>query len=160
MGSPLHSPGSWYAHDFVCALQEWSLCSSDSLGLPKLFPGWPGWDVWRGAQNLYNSGTTSLITAVLLLWVAHLAIWDIILLWLCPSFCLIAASPLSLDVGFFFFFFDGFQSPLVDGCWTASCDFGALKGGGECRFFYSAILNQYSIFYLNWNIPIKLSINS
>ena len=107
MGSPLHSPGSWYAHDFVCALQEWSLCSSDSLGLPKLFPGWPGWDVWRGAQNLYNSGTTSLITAVLLLWVAHLAIWDIILLWLCPSFCLIAASPLSLDVGFFFFFLMG-----------------------------------------------------
>ena len=25
-------------HDFVCALQEWRLCSSDSLGPPTLFP--------------------------------------------------------------------------------------------------------------------------
>ena len=26
-------------------------------------------------------------------------LWDLILLWLCPSYCLIVASPLSLDVG-------------------------------------------------------------
>ena len=49
--------------------------------------------------------------------------------------------------GFFFVFgcrvsFLGrFQSPPVDGCSTASCDFGALAGGGECMTFYSAILN-------------------
>ena len=29
-------------------------------------------------------------------------LWDLILLWLCPSYCLIAASPLSLDVGYLF----------------------------------------------------------
>ena len=39
VGSLLHSPGSWYTHDFLCALQEWSLSSSDPLGPPSLFPG-------------------------------------------------------------------------------------------------------------------------
>ena len=29
-------------------------------------------------------------------------LWGLILLWLCPSYCLIAASPLSLDVGYLF----------------------------------------------------------
>ena len=36
-------------------------------------------------------------------------------------------------------FFGGFQCPPVDGCSTASCDFGALAGD-ECMFLYSTIL--------------------
>ena len=49
--------------------------------------------------------------------------------------------------GFFFVFGHGvsflgvFQHPPVNGCSTASCDFGALTGD-ECMPFYSAILNQ------------------
>ena len=35
-------------------------------------------------------------------------------------------------------FFGGFQCP-VDGCSTASCDFGALAGGNEHTSIYSAI---------------------
>ena len=31
--------------------------------------------------------------------------------------------------------------PSADGCSTASCNFCALAGGGECTSFYSAILN-------------------
>ena len=38
-------------------------------------------------------------------------------------------------------FSGGFQSPPVDGCSTAGCEFGALTGD-EHTFFYSAILNQ------------------
>ena len=39
-------------------------------------------------------------------------------------------------------FLGGFQCPSVNGCSTASCDFGALAGGDEHTSFYSAILNQ------------------
>ena len=48
--------------------------------------------------------------------------------------------------GFFFVFgrgisfIGGFQCPPVDGCSTASCNFGVLTGGDECASFYSAIL--------------------
>ena len=38
-------------------------------------------------------------------------------------------------------FFGGFQHPSVNGCSTASCNFGALTGD-EHTSFYSAILNQ------------------
>ena len=69
-------PGSWCTHYFVCALQEWSLCflqSCRSLGFPRLgFKVWfsgipppiarpPGWEAWRGAQNLHSSVWTSVV---------------------------------------------------------------------------------------------------
>ena len=58
----------------------------------------------------------------------------------------------------FFFFLGRFQHPPVDGCSTASCDFGALTGGAECMSFYSAILNQKHLFLicclsLSWGFP-------
>ena len=62
-------------------------------------------------------------------------VWDLILLWLCLSYRLTVASPLSLDVGNHFF--GGFQSLPVD-----SCNFGALTGGDERTSFYSTILNH------------------
>ena len=67
-------------------------------------------------------------------------VWDLILSWLCPSYHLIAASPLSLDVGYILL--GGFQCLPVIGCSALSCDFGALARGGEHTSFYSAILNQ------------------
>ena len=70
-------PGSWCAHYFVCALQEWSLCflqscwspaikscypsKSDSLGVSPPVAGPPGWEAWHGAQNLHSSGCTSVV---------------------------------------------------------------------------------------------------
>ena len=50
--------------------------------------------------------------------------------------------------GFFLVFehgvssFCGFQCPSVNGCSTASCNFGVLTGGDESTSFYSAILNR------------------
>ena len=38
-------------------------------------------------------------------------------------------------------FFGRFQRPPVDGCLSASCDFGTLTGD-ECVSFCSAVLNQ------------------
>ena len=55
------------------------------------------------------------------------------------SCCLAAASSLSLDIGYLFFV--RFQCPAVDGCSTASCNFGALSGGDEHTSFYSTIFN-------------------
>ena len=74
-------------------------------------------------------------------------VWDLILLWLCPSYHLTAGSSLSLDMGDLFF--GKFQYLPVDGCSTASCDFGALAGGGECMTFYSVILNRKPYYYLS-----------
>ena len=77
VGSLLLPPGSWCAHYFVCALQEWSLCFSQSrwspaikshwpsksvsLGIPPPVAGPPGWEAWRGARNPHSSGRTSVV---------------------------------------------------------------------------------------------------
>ena len=45
---------------------------SDSLGIPSPFAGSPGWEPWRGAQNLHNSGRR-LVLFFSSLWVIHLA---------------------------------------------------------------------------------------
>ena len=63
---------------------------------------------------------------------------DLILLCLCPSYHLVVASSLFLEVGCLFC---GLQYIPVDGCSMVSYDFGALMGGGECMSFYSTILN-------------------
>ena len=57
-----------------------------------------------------------------------------------PSYCLTVASSLSLDMGCIFF--GGFQHLPVDGCSTASCNFGTLAGGDEHTSFYSTILTN------------------
>ena len=43
-------------------------------------------------------------------------------------------------------FLGGFQYPPVDGCPTASCDFGVLEEGDEHTFFYSDIFNPWAKF--------------
>ena len=57
---------------------------------------------------------------------------------LCPSSCLVAASPFVLGYGVYFF--GGFQHSPVDGCSAACCDFGAFQREDKCTSFYSAIL--------------------
>ena len=157
VGSVLLSPESWYTQDFICALQDWSLCfpqsygspvikscwpsKSDSLGILSLFAGSPGWKGWHGAHNLLNSGKMSLILLFSCLWVAHLegmGFYFIMIVPLLPSHC-----------SFFFVFghavsfFGGFQCPPINGCSAASCNFGALPGGDEHTSFYSTILNKW-----------------
>ena len=39
-------------------------------------------------------------------------------------------------------FYKYYHFPPVNGCPTASCDFGALTGRDECTYFYSVILNR------------------
>ena len=62
------------------------------------------------------------------------------------------------------FFFGGgvggefFQHPPVDGCSTASCNFGSLTRGDDCTSFYSAILNRKSrLRVLNYNIRLSFT---
>ena len=66
-------------------------------------------------------------------------LWDLILLWLHPSYHLIAASLLSLDVGYLFWWV---PASSCDDCSAVSCDSSALARGSEHTSFYSAILNQ------------------
>ena len=74
------------------------------------------------------------------------------------GFDFIMIVPLLLSCCSFFFvfghgvFFDGFQHSPVNGCSTASCDFGALAGGDERTTFYSAILNQNDYFQISFDI--------
>ena len=55
---------------------------------------------------------------------------------LLPSYHLVAASPLPLDIGCIFF--GGFRHSPIDDCSTASCDFGVFTGEDEHTSFYSA----------------------
>ena len=66
-------------------------------------------------------------------------LWNLILLWLHPSYHLIVTSPLSLVVGYFF---GEFQCLPVDDCSAVSCDSSPLARGSELTSFYSTILNQ------------------
>ena len=84
---------------------------------------------------------TSLILLFSSLWVTHLAGMGLDLV-LTVSLLLSHCSFFVFGGGIsiFFFFLDG---PPVDGCSTASCNFGALAGD-ERTSFYSTILLQFS----------------
>ena len=110
----------------------------DSLGIPSPFVRSSGWEAWRGVQNLHNSGRTSLVLLFSSLWITHLAGMGFDFTWLCPSYHSLWLLCL-LTWGICFWWF---QHPPVYGCSTASYNSGALAGGDECTFFYSAILNQ------------------
>ena len=53
-------------------------------------------------------------------------------------------------------FFGKFQCFPVNDCSAVSCDSGALVRGSEHTSFYSAILNQSSLFFLNGNFIIYI----
>ena len=129
--------------------QDWSLCKSYGqvpLACKVRFPGDSYYLCWipKLGSLLWGSepsqhwkdffGRTVLHFAV-----AHLVEFDFIMI----------VSLLLSHCGFSFVFvcgvcfFGGSQHPPVN-CPTASCDFGALTGGGECMSFYSTVLNQSS----------------
>ena len=51
---------------------------SDSLEIPSPFSGAPGWEAWRGAQNLYSIGRTSLVLPLSVCGLATRRVWDLI----------------------------------------------------------------------------------
>ena len=140
--------------DFVCALQGWSvflpvlwkscnqillafkvrvLGNSQSLcWIPRL-----GSLMWGSEPSQLLWYYCSPVCGPPTQWVRGL-----ILLWLCPSYHLVIASSLSLDIGLSFF--GGFQCPHVNDCSTDRSNSGALARGDEHTFFCSAILNWKS----------------
>ena len=154
MGWLLFSCGSWCVQDFVCALQDWSLFllilwksyNQIPLAFKVKFPGdsQPLFGILRLGSLMWGlepSQQWENFFGIIILqfcgsptWL----VWDLILLWLCPSYCLTVASLLSLVMGSFF---GGFLSPPVNGWSTASCNFGALARGDNHMTFYSAIFS-------------------
>ena len=73
--------------------------------------------------------------------VTHPIGWDLILSRFHPSCHLIAAYPLSLDIGYLF---GGFQCLLIDGCSTACCNFSDLTEVEGTSFFSGISLSLSS----------------
>ena len=69
----------------------------DSLGIPSPFAESSGWEAWCGAQNIHNSGRTSLVLFCSI-WVSHLSgmgfdfIMNVPLLPSCCSFLFVFGS--------------------------------------------------------------------
>ena len=112
--------------DFVCVLQEWSVCFHSPVKI--LWPNPAGlqsqipWgflslslDPQVGKPDVGFRTFTTMGELIWYycyrLWVAHSGLWDLILLWLHPSSCLIVASPLSLVGGYDFWWVP------VSSCW-------------------------------------------
>ena len=118
-------PQSWVS----LTVNSYQPIKSNLLGTPSPFVGSPGWEEWCGSQNLHNSGRTFLVSLFSSLWVTPPA---------GIGFYFIMIAPLLLSCYSFFFvfghgvpFFGRFHCPPVDGCSTASCNFGVLAGGDE-----------------------------
>ena len=95
MGSLLFSPGCWCMWDFVCALQGQSLF----LPVPLLDP-----QAGKPDMGLRTSPVGELLSCYYspICGSPTWQVWDFILLWLCPSYHLVMASSLSLDIGYLF----------------------------------------------------------
>ena len=72
----------------------------DSLGIPSPFVRSLGWGAWGVVQNLHNSGELLWNYCSPVCGSPNWRVWDLILWWFCPSYCI--ASSLSLDVGCLF----------------------------------------------------------
>ena len=76
----------------------WKSCNQIPLAfkvrflISNPFAGSPGWEAWHEAQNLHNSGRTSLVLTFSRLWIAYLVGMGLILLCLQPSYHLAVAS--------------------------------------------------------------------
>jgi len=92
----------------LCFPQSWgssaikSHCpsKSDFLGIPSLFAGSPDWKVWWGPRTFATVQELFWYCCSPAYGLPSRWVWDLILAWLCPSYCLIAASPWSWDVGY------------------------------------------------------------
>ena len=116
MGSLLLSSGSWYTQFCLCCprlesvspLVLWKACNQPAgpqARLPRDSPSLcrsPGWEAWCGVQNLHDSARTSSYYCSPVCGSPTQWVWDFILSWWCPSYCLAVASSLSLDMEYHF----------------------------------------------------------
>lgn len=128
----------------VLESNTFDLQSQIPLGFLILLLDPPGCEAWHRVQNPHHSGRTYLQ------FVGcppnGYGIWfycD------CSSYQLVAASPLSLDLGCLFC---GSLCSPIDDCSTAHCDFGTLIGGDDCThvllFHHRDLISCYRI--LSW----------
>ena len=119
VGSLLLSSRSWCAQDFVCALQDWSLCfphscgrrvikshwpsRSDSLGSPSPFVGSPGWKLDTGFRTFTTVGE--------LLWYYYSPVCGSLSLWVWDLTFAMMASLLPSHCDFFLVFERGVSFP-------------------------------------------------
>ena len=108
-------PGSWCAQDFVCALQEWGFCFPRACGNLQSHPS--GSIPWGLLVSLADPkggkpdvGLSTFTTVGEPLWyncfldrgLPSWWVWDFLLSWLHPSCHLLVASPLSLGLGYLY----------------------------------------------------------
>ena len=108
------SPGSRCTQDLVSALQEWSFCLLQSCGVPVIKAHWPSnqmlWGLFLPMQDHQagepDAGLRTLSPLGVPLRYNYFPIcglptqwlWDLSFLQMCPSYLLIVATSLSLDV--------------------------------------------------------------
>ena len=71
---------------------------SDSLGISCPFVESSGWEAWCVVQNLHNSGKSSWYYCSPVCGSPTWQVWDFVLLWLCPSYCLTVACLLTWGI--------------------------------------------------------------
>ena len=117
-------PGSCYTQDLVCTLQKCSFCFPQSCGIPAIKPRWSSKPDSLGAPPPFpdpqaekpDMELRTFTPVGVLLWCNYFPVcesptrqvWDLILSELCPSYHLILASSLSLDVGYLFWWVPAF----------------------------------------------------
>ena len=137
---------SWYVQNFVCVLQDWSLCFLQISGCPIITPTGSQGQIYWGSQSLCQ-----ILKLESLIWASEPSqqsenLFGIIVLQsVGTGFYFIVIVPLLLSNCSFFFvfgygvsFFGGFQYPPAYGCSTTSCNVGVLARGQEHKSFYSA----------------------
>jgi len=110
IGSLLLSSLFWWMQDFVCALQDWSLCFPQSCGSPITKSCWPSRSDSLGIPSPFVGSqgfrTFTMVGKFLLYYCPSVCgshtqwVWDLILSWLCPSYNLAGATSLLLDMGY------------------------------------------------------------
>ena len=164
MGSLLLPPGSWCAHYFACALQEWSLfppvLSKSCNQIPLAFKVWFSGNSSSCCQTA-RLGSLMWGSEPSLQWVDFCGIIVLQFVSHPPSnygiwfYCDWAPPTISLwfllCLWMWGIFFGEFQCLPVDDCSAVSCDSGALARGSECMSFYSPILKKFpSPKFLSW----------
>ena len=154
--------------NFVCVLQEWSVCFHSPVEIL-----WPN---PAGLQSQIPWGFLSLsldpqvgkpdvqfrtfTTMGELIWyycypVCELPTQDYGIWFYCDCIPPPVSLWLLLCLWLGAMIFGGFQYPPVDGCSRASYNFNALIGGDKCTFFYSAILNQFPLYSVLFDLIIS-----
>lgn len=111
-------PGNLWMWNLICALWMWSLCLPQSCGAPSLKPCWPSIQIFWGFFLLMpdlqagdpDMGLGTLTPAGEPVWYNYFLVcglptwqvWDLIMMWKCPSCHLIVPYSWSLNIKYLF----------------------------------------------------------